>query len=71
MNKAPLSPETIGLYKKYETSWVAWTSDRSSVLASGSSVVDVMNQLDKKEQKSVIIEYILPISSFYVPACQG
>ena len=55
---------------KYANQWVGFTSNRSKIIASGKTILDVNQQLEKLKIKDAIVTYILPPDQYVAPLCQ-
>lgn len=56
---------------KYANQWVGLTANRTSVIASGKSIIDVNKQLEKLNVKDAVITYVLPSDQYVAPLCQA
>lgn len=61
---------TIDTLLKYANQWVGLTANRSKVIASGKTILDVNQQLRKLKIKDAIVTYILPSDQYVAPLCQ-
>ena len=57
-------------FLKYANQWVGLSADRSKVIASGKTLLDVNEQLMKLKIKDAIVTYILPADQYIAPLCQ-
>lgn len=58
-------------FLKYANQWVGLTKDRSKIIASGKTLLDVNKQLEKLKIKDAIVTYILPADHYIAPLCQS
>ena len=61
---------TIDDFLKYANQWVGFTADRTEIIASGKTMLDVSKQLEKLKVKDAIVTYILPSDQYVAPLCQ-
>lgn len=52
---------------KYANKWVAFSSDRKSILASAADVKELDDEVKRKKLKDVIYSFILPPDKYYSP----
>lgn len=52
----------------YQNKWIALSSDRANIVASGKTIKEVQKKLNSKDQ-DIIITYVLPFNSYYSPLC--
>lgn len=55
------------LLKKFQNKWVAFNEDKSEVVISGESMLEVDNKLQEKKLKASSISYIIPFDVLYSP----
>lgn len=57
-------------FLKYANQWIGLSSDRSKVIASGNSLMEVNEQLKKLKVKDPIVTYVMPPDQYIAPICQ-
>lgn len=53
--------------KKFQNKWVAFNEDRSKVVTSGESMLEVDEKLQKNKLKASVISFIFPFNASYSP----
>ena len=62
-----VSLETLS---QYENRYIALSKDRAKIIASGKTIKDLENKLEKMKIKKTVIEYVEPLNAYLSPVCQ-
>lgn len=59
----------INKLAKFENQYVAFTFDKSKVLASGPTIKEVEKKLKTNNISDIVISYVPPLSKYIAPIC--
>jgi len=55
---------------KYTDKWIGLSPDRSKIITSGNSLLEVNKKLEKLSIKDAIVTYVIPADHYAAPLCQ-